>query len=152
MVLSINSGDAHFFFFLIGGLFLYNIGMVFAIHQHELAIHIHVSPISWIPRSPSHFPPHPRPFRLSQSTDFGSPASYKLPPAIWLLHGNVHVSVLLSQIIPPSPSPTESKSLFVVSGLLCCPACRIVSTIFLESIYVLIYDICLSLSDLVHSV
>lgn len=28
MVLSINSGDAHFFFFLIGGLFLYNIGMV----------------------------------------------------------------------------------------------------------------------------
>ena len=37
--------------------------------------------------------------------------------------------------------------------LLCCPVHRIVGTIFLDSIYsVLIYGICLSLSDLLHSV
>ena len=32
----------------------------------------------------------------------------------WLIHINVHVSMLFSQIIPPSP-PTESKSLFFTS-------------------------------------
>ena len=38
--------------------------------------------------------------------------------------------------------------------LLCCPAYRIISTIFLDSIYIyaLIYSIFLSLSDLLHSV
>ena len=31
---------------------------------------------------------------------------------ICFTYGNVHVSMLFSQIIPPLPSPTESKSLF----------------------------------------
>ena len=33
-----------------------------------------------------------------------------------------------------------------------CPAVRFISTIFLDSIYMLIYDICFSFSDLLHSV
>ena len=35
--------------------------------------------------------------------------------AIYFIYGNIHVSVLVSQIIPPWPSPTESISLFFTS-------------------------------------
>ena len=49
--------------------------------------------------------------------------------------------------------PLSPKVCSLCLCLLCWPACRIVSTIFLDSIYTrLIYDICLSLSDLLHSV
>ena len=56
------------------------------------------------------------PFRLSKSTSFGCPASWiKLALVIYFTYGDVYVSVLFSQIIPPLPSPTESKSLFFTS-------------------------------------
>ena len=49
--------------------------------------------------------------------------------------------------------PLSPKVCSLCLCLLCWPACRIISTIFLDSIYTcLIYDICLSLSDLLHSV
>ena len=61
--------------------------------------------------SPSH------PSRLSQSTSFGFPVSYrKFPLAMYFTHGNRYISMLLSQIIPPSPAPTVSKSLFSMSA------------------------------------
>ena len=87
----------------------YKIVMVSVIYHHESATGIHVYPPSWAPLPP---PSPPYPSRLSQSTSFGCPAScIKLD----FTYGNVYVSMLFSQIIPPSPSPTESKSLFFMS-------------------------------------
>ena len=64
------------------------------------------------PELPSFLSPHPVSSRLSQSTSFRCPASYV---QLALTYGNIYVSILFSQIIPSSPSPTESKSLFFTS-------------------------------------
>ena len=81
--------------------------MASAIHRHELVAGIHVAPPSWTPLPPSS-PPHPS--RQLQSTSFGFPASYKLPLAIYFTYGYIYmcVSMLFSQIIPPSSSPTAT--------------------------------------------
>ena len=92
---------------------IYNIVMASAIHQHESPIGIHVTPPSWTPLLPP-CPSHPP--RWSWNTSSGFFVSYtKLPLALDFTYGNVHVSILFSQAIPPSPSPTVSKSLFFMS-------------------------------------
>ena len=92
---------------------LYNIVMIFAIHQHEPATGIHVSSRP----EPPHLPPSPLyPSGLSQSTGFGCPAScIELALVIPFTYGYIHISMLFSQIISPLSSPTESKSLFFTS-------------------------------------
>ena len=69
------------------------------------------------PTSPSH------PSGSSQCTSPEHPASCIEPGlTIYFTYDNIHVSMLFSQIIPPLPSPTDSKSLFFtsVSPLLSC--------------------------------
>ena len=98
-------------FILIEGWLLYNIVVIFAIHWHESAMGVHVFPIMspLPPSSPSH------PSGSSQCTIPEHPVSCIEPGlAIYFTYDNIHVSVLFSQIIPPSPSPTEFNSLFLI--------------------------------------
>ena len=68
---------------------------------------------SWTPL-PSPSPSHPS--VSSQCTSPEHPVSRIEPGlAICFTYDNIHVSMLFSQIIPRSPSPTESKSLFFTS-------------------------------------
>ena len=67
----------------------------------------------WTPLPPSS-PSHPS--GSSQCTSPEHPVSCIEPGlAIRFIYGIIHVSMLFSQIIPPSPSPKESKRLFYTS-------------------------------------
>ena len=91
----------------------------FAIHQHESTTGVHEFQ-SWTQL------PLPTPYHLSGSSPGTGPkhpvSCIKHRLAILFLHDSIHVSVPFSQIIPPFPSPTESKSPFYksVSLLLSC--------------------------------
>ena len=122
----------------------------FAIHQHESAMGVHVLPILNPPQPPS---PH-HPSGSSQCTSPKHPVSCIKPRlAIHFLYDIIHVSVPFSQIIPPSPSPTESKRLFYTSVSLllsCVQGYRYHLSTF--HIYVLVYCIGVFPSGLLHSV
>ena len=109
--------------------------MVFARHWHESAMDLHVFPI-WNPLSTS----LPIPSLGVIPVQPELPVSCIRPGlAISFTYDNIHISMLFSQILPPSPSPTESKSLFFTSVSLFCLTCRVIITIFLNSIHMHYY-------------
>ena len=110
---------------------LYNIVMVFTIHQHELAIVMCPLP----PESPP--------------TSLPIPPGCHRAPALGSLHHTpnhhwlsiLHMVMYMFQCYSPKSShlllfPRSPKVCFLHLCLLCCPACRMVSTIFLDSIYI----------------
>ena len=124
--------------------------VVLPIHSHESAMGVLVSSIL----NPPPTSPQSHPSGSSQHTSPEHPVSCIKPGlAIYFIYDNIRVSMLFSQIIPPSPSPTESRSLFFtyVSLLLS----RIQGHRYHLSkfhIYALIYCIGVFLSDLLRSV
>ena len=74
------------------------------------------------------------------------------PLANYFTYGSGDVSVLLSQFVPPSPSPAEftspsSTSVYLFLPFKCSPV-----PFFKFHMHALIHYICFSLSDLLHSV
>ena len=101
-------------------------------------IYIYISPLFSLPPPPSPL--------LSIITEHQAEllvlCSY-FPRASYLTHGSVYMSTLLSQSVPPSPSPTTSTNLFSMSAspfLLCKHDQQYSFSRF--HIYALMYSIC----------
>ena len=76
-----------------------------AVQQCESVIIIHIS----LPSVP--------PLQAITEHKVRLPVLYgNFPPATYLTHDSVYMSVLLSQFVPPSPPTTVSTSLFSVSA------------------------------------
>ena len=91
------------------------------------------------------------PSRLSGALVW-APGSRSKCPLASPAHTGVRVPTLPSHLVPPAPSPTGSPSLFPVSLSPLLP-CRLEHQHHLSQflIYVLINDVCFSLSDFLHS-
>ena len=71
----------------------------------------------------------------------------RFPLAIYFTHGSAYMSVLLSQLVPPFPfSPVSTGHFTLCLHIYSCPANKFISTIFLDSMNLLIPDIRFSLS------
>ena len=121
-----------------------------ALHQHESATGIHVIPIL------NHLPtslPVPS-LWVIQCTSPKHLVSYIKPGlVVRFIYDIIHVSMPFYQIIPPFPSPTESKRLFYISVSLLLS--RIQDYRYYLSkfhIYALVYYIGVFPSGLLHSV
>ena len=98
----------HMFHFILFFFLLYNIVLVLPYIDMNLPQVYTCSP-SWTPLPP---PPPNHPSGSSQCTSPEHPVScIKTGLVIHFTYDNIHVSMPFSQIIPPSPSLTESKRL-----------------------------------------
>ena len=150
-----------FFFFsvIFIYLFIFKFYFIFKLYSIVLVLpNIEMNPLqvymcspSWTPHTPP-FPYHPS--GSSQCTSPKHPVSCIEPRlAIRFIYDIIHASMPFSQIIPPSPSPTESKRLFYTSVSLLLSRIQSYRYHFSKfHIYALVYCISVFLSGLLHSV
>ena len=108
----VDKADFITFFFFFGGRLIYDIVLVLP--------YIDMNPPRMYTCSPSWIPlPLPSPFHPSGSSQCTSPkhpvSCFEPGLVIHFTYDNIHVSMPFSQVIPPLPSPTESKRLFYTS-------------------------------------
>ena len=142
-----------FFFFLvylknffIGVQLLYNIVLVSTVQQSESAIHIHISPLLWISFSFN------SPQSIEQSSLSYTVCSHQL--SILCIVSIVYICQYQSLSSSQAPFPPWYPYICFLCLCVCfCFVNKIVYTNFFRFyMYVLIHDICFSLSDLLHSV
>ena len=139
-----------FIYFLFLKIFTLQYCIGFAIHQHESGMGVHE--FSILNPSPT-FLPIPSLWVIPVHRPKNPVSCIEPGLAIRFLHDSIHVSMPFSQIIPPSPSPTKSKSLFFTSvSLLLSHIQGYHCHLSKFHIYVLVYCIGVFLSGLLHSI
>ena len=109
--------------------------LISAIHQHESAVSIHMSP-------PSHLPFHPIPLGCHRAPDLSSLCRMANFHWLYILHMEMYMfqCYFLNLSHPQLPALCPQICSLYLS-LHCCPVNRFISTIFLDSIYVRQYMI-----------
>ena len=112
-------------------------------NESVIGIHTYVLSLLNSPPTPFHL------LRLSESTGFELHVSHsKSPLAVYFIYDNVRVSILLFRLSLSFPHCAHMSSLCL------CPHCHPANVNHLSKfhIYAFIYNICFSLSDLLHIV
>ena len=99
--------------------------------------------------TPSHLPPHPIPLGHPSAPALSTLShASNLDWRSCFTYDNIHVSMLFSQIILLSPSPTESKICSLHLCLFCYLAYRVIVTIFLiRRNYKILHTVIPAMSD-----